>query len=514
LADFPPLLQDAASRGPLGSVVLLFSLRARPLASIGAVITIFALAFDPFIQQILQYPSILSIDSDKESSVLRASKFAIAPNSTEWLNAVSAGVWSGAERYPQQPICPSGNCKWEEYSSTGWCSRCQDATPYAKIVDCETDADWFEFDHLYHTGYCKVDFGHGNRYQVLLSPDVESWYGSTATIIREAVWPLTLLNDNLSMPLENETFAGVTNPIVALGSVHVQRCDEADFGKGLCITFAEECVLSLCTRRVETSVVNGTTRTAFTDEDFGCLSQIHDDYGRATLGTDTHCWQAGKLCADQDFVNLTSFYSPEDTTYPELEFCSEGIVVQTEQHDGSQPLNSTMVPSTVQGELLMRLMGNQTTLWTAYGGEDYIEGRVTASSITMDYITVNGLGPVLAGVAASLTQQALANTSVEEKGTVYTTETFVAVDWPWLIYPATLVLAAIILLILTAIHSHQCGLRIWKSSMLPLLYRTLDPDLLARQQVLHDVSTMTGVAGRAKVTLVETSREDGVVLTQ
>jgi hypothetical protein len=76
------------------------------------------------------------------------------------------------------------------------------------------------------------------------------------------------------------------------------------------------------------------------------------------------------------------------------------------------------------------------------------------------------------------------------------------------------VLSAIALLALSAHHSHRCGLRIWKSSMLPLLYRTLDPDLLARQPVLHDVSTMTGVAGKAKVTLVETSREDGVVLTQ
>jgi len=50
--------------------------------------------------------------------------------------------------------------------------------------------------------------------------------------------------------------------------------------------------------------------------------------------------------------------------------------------------------------------------------------------------------------------------------------------------------------------------------MLPLLYRTLDPGLLAKQAVLHNVSTMTGVAGKAKVMLVEIAREGGVVLTQ
>jgi len=49
----------------------------------------------------------------------------------------------------------------------------------------------------------------------------------------------------------------------------------------------------------------------------------------------------------------------------------------------------------------------------------------------MEYIAANGLEPVLAGVAASLTQEALrGNTSEKAPGTVYTTETFVAVDWP------------------------------------------------------------------------------------
>ena len=48
---------DDASRGPWGSMTLLISLRARPVASIGALVTILALAFDPFVQLILTYPT-------------------------------------------------------------------------------------------------------------------------------------------------------------------------------------------------------------------------------------------------------------------------------------------------------------------------------------------------------------------------------------------------------------------------------------------------------------------------
>ena len=48
-----------ASRGPLGSLSMLFatSIKFKPLASIGAAIVILALAYDPFVQQVLQYPS-------------------------------------------------------------------------------------------------------------------------------------------------------------------------------------------------------------------------------------------------------------------------------------------------------------------------------------------------------------------------------------------------------------------------------------------------------------------------
>jgi len=292
----------------------------------------------------------------------------------------------------------------------------------------------------------------------------------------------------------------------------VQRCDEEALEKGLCITFAQECALSLCARQFETSVVNGTASITTTDEDCGCLSKVHDDSGGVVLGTSTHCWQAGKLCGELNRTDIPDTYDPE-TGYPGLSFCSDGIVVQDSQYHEGDSDDSILATSSVQSNILARLIGNQTASLGYVYRET--EGNITSSSYAMECIAANGLEPVLAGVAASLTQQALlTNTSVEEIGTVSTTETFVAVDWPWLIYPASLVLAAIVLLILTAIHSHRSGLKIWKSSMRPLLYRTLDPNLLARQPVLHAVSTMTGVAGRAKVTLVETSREDGVVLTQ
>lgn len=55
LHDLQPL--DDASRGPLGCVTVLTQHKGRSLISLGAVITILALLFDPFVQQVVRYPT-------------------------------------------------------------------------------------------------------------------------------------------------------------------------------------------------------------------------------------------------------------------------------------------------------------------------------------------------------------------------------------------------------------------------------------------------------------------------
>ena len=47
---------DDASRGPLGSALLLFNHTALSLCSVGAVVVILALAYEPVIQQVVSYP--------------------------------------------------------------------------------------------------------------------------------------------------------------------------------------------------------------------------------------------------------------------------------------------------------------------------------------------------------------------------------------------------------------------------------------------------------------------------
>ncbi|KAL2794812.1 hypothetical protein BJX66DRAFT_337602 [Aspergillus keveii] len=62
---------DSASRGPLGSLIILLDKSGRSIVSLGAGVTILLLAFDPFMQQILSYPSrLMALPDSRRPTVL------------------------------------------------------------------------------------------------------------------------------------------------------------------------------------------------------------------------------------------------------------------------------------------------------------------------------------------------------------------------------------------------------------------------------------------------------------
>lgn len=82
------------------------------------------------------------------------------------------------------------------------------------------------------------------------------------------------------------------------------------------------------------------------------------------------------------------------------------------------------------------------------------------------------------------------------------------VRWQWLILPALLVLANLVLLVLTVVDSRRGHIAIWKYSMLPLLLwgRTRYPD--QETLVPEMLSDMELIAKALDVRLVR--REDGM----
>lgn len=83
---------DDASRGPWGSFNLLFSIHFRSLASLGALVTLLTLAYDPFVQQVLIYPVREVQHKSNETATGQALTFTPNVNTPDFGNALYAGT--------------------------------------------------------------------------------------------------------------------------------------------------------------------------------------------------------------------------------------------------------------------------------------------------------------------------------------------------------------------------------------------------------------------------------------
>ncbi|KAF2119045.1 hypothetical protein BDV96DRAFT_643202 [Lophiotrema nucula] len=141
LIDFD--LYDGASRGPNGSVSLLWSMQLRSFASIGAIITIISLAIDPFVQQVIGQGQIQKLDI--ATTIPRATRYAkgaqhrlmgrgtvaaaVVPTIDFSLqSAITAGLTQTKDDISQQTKfkCPGSRCFWDPYLSFGVSSECRD----------------------------------------------------------------------------------------------------------------------------------------------------------------------------------------------------------------------------------------------------------------------------------------------------------------------------------------------------------------------------------------------------
>ncbi|KAI4112020.1 MAG: hypothetical protein LQ339_000027 [Xanthoria mediterranea] len=131
-------LFDDASRGPWGAVQLLFSLRARHLAFIGAVVVVLANFFDPFVQQVVAYRS-RSVPSGKAPEIVKSRVYAARSDEGLPLPSVvdlsmKAGIYNGVFDIKDNAdsgishTCSTGNCSWQDVASLAICSRCVDIT--------------------------------------------------------------------------------------------------------------------------------------------------------------------------------------------------------------------------------------------------------------------------------------------------------------------------------------------------------------------------------------------------
>lgn len=433
---------DEASRGPLGSFSVLFTRPGRKsgLVTLGAAITVLALAFEAFMQQIMSYP-IRQVGKDSSQASAKRNTILfdhLSDYEQDLMNAIHVGMWT--DKFDLNPSCPSGNCTWPPFLSIGWCSQCEDITSQATLANC-TDmpndthpAEPYEYP-------CNVTVPQGGWSASPIKIDKTPYAGSAyIQIPKDMVWEVGTKMRGI--------FAGVTDPmfVIAYAQLTKPPQETSHPTKDLKIKKATQCAMSPCTRTCSVSVSDGASDTRLSPPDWGTMSYVHNC-------NDEICWQAEHK---SETTNTTSVISPFfDTALDDL--------------DGFTSLS------------MVYNVSDSGPFWTETGG---------GSHDILRRLGTFGLETIMRNIAASLNKCLLEKSKQTVDGTMSVSEVYVSVEWEWITLPAIILLSTMILFISTILGNKKHGLDLWKSAILPVLYHGLDNDLLADGPRYTTVSEM------------------------
>ena len=518
---------DDASRGPWGSLTLLILLRARPLASLGAAVTILALATDPFVQLLITYPTHAVPSPDLVApDVVRATAFMESLPSNAFNNALEAGIWSKPQEFDQHPSCPSSKCSWN-FHSVGWCSKCKDVGADTQVVNCDTRELFKNPDSANTTG-CQLIIRDEQPYTLYngLAESVPPSFPSndtvpTAHIVNDAVWvlhshdwPNLTRSDTNTTFWPNETsrsstYLDVFDPVVTFAHVSVSWDQTYDASIPLRhkINMVEECILTLCDVEYQISTENGAANTKVVNRNFGSIETYNNTWWWS--GGTVSCWQSN---------NRTEPEPPPEVLQAEKQIADSIFCPTT--------LANPCMPNCYSWIIAEQLVGEEyVRYYSPYeGGDEEPSGLsdhddANYTSPAAQYIATHSLEEALAGVAASLSHHSRAVASLyssaeDVPGLVFGTVTYVQTAWYWLIFPFILNVGGILFLFLAVYQSKRKGIRPWKASILPLLYHGLEPELLSTRPLSVDVSAMEKVAESTTVHLALSKGRSKAMLKQ
>ncbi|RDW76445.1 DUF3176 domain-containing protein [Aspergillus mulundensis] len=403
-------LYDTASRGPLGSVYMILQDKGRSLASlpsrsrlhvgepadcgmVGAVVTILALAFDPFVQQVLTYPT-------RDTVAARNSSLAIAKQASvyrpkEYMNyVVSTGVWAQSLDHLQPDLtCPTGNCEWPEFQSVGICNRCEDITSQVKFECDNVRFNWTlgqrEWEHTNCTiippqgPRCLIDVSLISDLETDIIDDEEVTMPTITVIFSEhTVWPLYTFGGFLRE--DNATYMGIANPkaVVTHFEMGMDNSTEPDMSifldwqRLLSIKKATQCAIGFCERTYRISVLNGTATFNVSSPDYGQLFPYHP--------SELQCWKPTNNVPPES-INVTRTGGEELVDESQSAFCSR--------------TSYNLVGDSLSGTL--------TRQYTAYNLSRWEPTEIGWPPDGATKIITDGLELVMANLAASFTKAGL-----------------------------------------------------------------------------------------------------------
>ncbi|KAG9788231.1 hypothetical protein KCU88_g1870, partial [Aureobasidium melanogenum] len=474
-----------------------------------ASVTVLALGFEPFIQQLVTIqvrnvpiePGAASVTASiRTPTSYNESVIGNLGGSSLSLNAL-IGAFGGAAGAIPAPVCPGGNCTWPTYNTLAMCTVCRDMNNTSKpggdaftnvnlTSYLEQFADTNATDTASKTWTPTYSFPHGNPVNVSVNLDLTLGSSVQWTIHypRRVVWPLNIdPSPNSGWTLRwgdhnhnNTAYAGIPAPLFAMGyldldldldvvaerdtngtsSTTTGNTETASSGSvswsraDLSIRRATECAFTPCVRTMDTSVQSGQTISKITATNYGRVTVNQHD---STDGTITSGWAANINGTEYSILDRGT-----DNTQGHAYLLIQALRIALE---GNTTYSQAGYWYTDPG-----LQATQGFNYSAAGftqisspwssaGQQAIDGADDFATV------VDGVGRALTGRFQQLQPAPVVT------GTALRSQAIVVVRWAWLTYPLTLAVLGVAALSSTVVSTRRREMAVWKESTLPLLLR-------------------------------------------
>lgn len=475
---------DNASRGPWGSLLLLVRTKGKSLAALGACVTLFALALDPFFQQVVEYPEHWRVQPGN-GSIPRAIGYMPLQSGKQFqdnheLLEVDQTILGVANRYfydngtlpvtfgkgvrAEVPLsCPNSNCTWPAYETLGICSECAEASDQLEFKCLNTTLDWVQVPDedkdsivTYPNGtscgwYLKADTP-----LLMTGYDIDPETAHSGEILLMRAQPLYDLFTREFIPGYRPKLNKSCDP---LAHVVIVSGGDVENVRSNATPIANECVISWCVKTVLSTYSQG-----------GYTENITTAFVNNTVGPSR--WKT------DDIFDSTGLLLGTEYTYDGNITIKEGgqtFNIDNNTHtltlslfDDVFPSSYTLINSTLEKDAMLRY-------------KQYKTKSPLTRNTTYNPFLYSNISTHLDRMATAMTNLIRsAPTNVEMVvGPAYDKENYVDVRWAWLALPLGLLAATFIFLVATVIRSsvESEHVGVWKTSAIATLLYGLPDDM-------------------------------------
>ena len=500
---------DNASRGPWGSFLLLIRTKGRALAALGALITIFSLALDPFFQQVVDFPERWA-QHDTSSSIPRVTSYEPPyipeifqgmeeQQSDQLLQPVvqrffydngTQPVPFGNGTRPEIPItCPTSNCTWPEYETLAVCSKCtsMNVAEILTFTCLNTTIDWSAhstgstIDNTLPNGtVCGYFINATSNSPILMSGYIknETATGSTvgeALLVR--LLPLTTsLTKKRLFGTGSINFKEIRNPII--DALIVSSANGAESVYRMEAPIMHECVLSWCVHTMRSSYAWG----EYTEE-------VVSTFENTTDGPSP--WESFEVPKEEGGGTFVVYTQNITVTPPVSSFGRSNLTV----FDTTYTVDNTSASNVVAifGDMFpSTYTANNAATKPSLVYKNYHSGpRIRALGFN-PWLAPNNITQHMERLAVAMTNILRSSPSRSmAKGKAYDRESYVSVRWEWLTLPLGLLFVSLIFLAATITKSamEQDRVGVWKTSAYATLLYGLPDEM--QTQITRNTSQST-----------------------